>query len=187
MLTMHIAPPSLWILLVFASLTSLTVNSLPTGANHETSASGIREEPSGAPMYPSPIQYPTELRQGDHILFKTTEPPFRPVYQSALVTGGEKDCVEIISYSRAGIYEDSVRFRTFQCLHRVEYTRCRYSAEKSVSRARWRSKCGEDHYHALYNNSHFLATWAKTGNEYLLYDIINGLTCEEGESKTGVA
>lgn len=147
----------------------------------ELQGDAIREGYSGNPMYPSPIKYPTELRQGDHILFQTTEPPFRPIYQSALVVGGEKECVDIISYSRAGIYEDSVQFNTLRHLHRVEYTRCRYSTKESVSRARWRVQSGEDHYHALYNNSHFLATWAKTGNECLLYDVISSLNCEEGE------
>lgn len=133
-------------------------------------------------MYPTPIRFPTELRKGDHILFQTADPPFRPIYQSALVTGGEKEYVEILSYSRAGIYEDSVCFSAFRCLHKVEYTRCRYSAKKSVSRAEWRMKDGkEDHYHALYNNSHCLVTWAKTGNEYLLSDVINGLSCDEGK------
>lgn len=88
--------------------------------------------------------------------------------------------MSIISYSRAGIYEDSVEFSTFSHVYRVEYTRCRYSEQRAVSRARWRLKAGEEHYHTLYNNSHFFVTWAKTGNEYMLYDIINGITCEEG-------
>lgn len=132
-------------------------------------------------MYPAPVRFPTELRQGDHILFQTSEPPFRPIYQSALVTGVEMEYVEIVSYSRAGFYEDNVQFSGFRRLHKVEYTRCRYSADKSISRVRWRMKSGEDHYHALHNNSHYFVTWAKTGNEYLLSDVINSLSCEEGK------
>lgn len=128
-------------------------------------------------MYPSPITYPSELTIGDHILFLIphSEPPLRPLYQSALVTGAEKENIEIVSYSRPGIYWESVKFGSFKHLHKVEYTRCRYSGNRAVSRARWRLKSGEDHYHALYNNSHFFVAWAKTGNEFLMHDVINGL------------
>lgn len=139
-------------------------------------------------MSSAPIAYPTELNTGDHILFqeeKSADPPLRPLFQSALVTGpgDEKRIIKIISYSRGGIYEDDVDFDTLKSLHKVEYTSCRYSAKKSVSRARWRLKAGEDHYHTLFNNSHFFVTCAKTGNEYLLYDIIDCLTVEEGKLK----
>lgn len=72
-------------------------------------------------------------------------------------------------------------FGSFRCLHRVEYTDCRYSPIKAVSRAKWRLGVGEDHYHVIFNNSHYFVTWAKTGNEYLLYDVIDGLMVEEGE------
>ncbi len=124
-----------------------------------------------------------ELNQGDHILFRTPDshPPLRPLYQSALVTVTEKNDIGIISYARGGLYEDCVRFDTFVKLHRVNYSKCKYSAKMSVSRAKWRLRSGEDHYHVIYNNSHFLVTWAKTGSEYLLYDVIDGIICDKGE------
>lgn len=91
-----------------------------------------------------------------------------------------KSEVSIISYSRAGIYEDGMEFGAFSHVYRVEYTRCRYSEQRAVSRARWRLReAGEEHHHTLYNNSHFFVTWAKTGSEFMLYDIVNGITCEE--------
>ena len=141
-----------------------------------------KEGPAGAPIYPVPVTYPTELNKGDHILFLTedSDPPLRPQFQSALVTGADKS-VQIVSYSRSGIYEDDVEFGNLKILHRVEYTNCRYSAKKSVSRAKWRLESGEDHYHALFNNSHCFVTWAKTGNEYLLYDSVDCLMVEEGK------
>ena len=54
---------------------------------------------------------------------------------------------------------------------------------KSVSRARWRAKAGENHYHTLYNNSHYFVTWAKTGTVYLLYDVVDSLLYKEGITK----
>lgn len=141
-----------------------------------------KEGSAGIPVSPVPITYPTELNKGDHIIFQTEDcnPPLRPLFQSALVIAAEKS-IQIISYSRSGIYEDDVAFGTFKCLHKVEYTNCKYSSKKSVSRAKWRLKAGEDHYHTIFNNSHYFVTWAKTGNEYLLYDIIDCLTYEEGK------
>ena len=144
-----------------------------------------KEGHAGVPTCPIPISSPTELSPGDHILFQTenTNPPLRPSFQSALVTGVEKSNVQIISYTRYGIYEEGIAFRAFKHLHKMVYTSCRYSLMKSVSRARWRAKAGENHYHTLYNNSHYFVTWAKTGTVYLLYDVVDSLLYKEGITK----
>ncbi len=144
-----------------------------------------REGPSGSPLYPRPVEYPTELDRGDHILFQLPHsvPPFRPQYQSALVAASaEKDSIKCFTYSKeGGIHEEQRRFSSFLNLHKVEYTGTKYSAKKAVERAKWRMRtAGENHYHALFNNSHFFATWSKTGNEYPLHNILDSLTFDGG-------
>lgn len=154
------------------------------------SFSDLREGQAGTPLYPTPITSPSQLHRGDHILFQTEDsaPPLHPLYQSALVSSVE-GLIKIVSYSRSGLYEDEAAFDTFRGLHKVVYTTdCRYSGRESVSRARWRLESGEEHcYHAVFNNSHFFVSWAKTGKEYLLYDVINGLLLEEGEAGGNLA
>ena len=91
-----------------------------------------------------------------------------------------KDHIQIISYSRGGIYEESTNVCNFGEIFRVEYTKCRYSGSKAVSRALLRMELGEDHYHALYNNSHFFVCWAKTGAEHSLAHVIDEFDFDEG-------
>lgn len=152
------------------------------GPNH-ASPDSLHGNLSGRPFCLSHVTNPTELNTGDHILFQTPHctRPCRPSYQSALVENSEKDIFQIISYSRGGIYQDDTNFSSFGKVFRVEYTRCcRYSGRRAVIRARVRIDLGEDHYHALFNNSHFFVSWAKTGNEHSLASIIDGLAFNEG-------
>lgn len=120
--------------------------------------------------------------KGDHIIFQTADSvsPFRPSYQSALVLEAEKDWIQIMAYTRKGISEENVAFSSFKQLHKVEYLRCKFSAKNAVWRAKWRQKSGENHYHTLFNNSHFFVSWAKTGKEYPLNSIIDHLSIREG-------
>ena len=61
-----------------------------------------------------------------------------------------------------------------------EYLHYRYTDDEAVTRAEQRLKWGEKKYHCLYNNSHHFVTWAKTGRESSLADIIESLTYQTG-------
>ena len=64
--------------------------------------------------------------------------------------------------------------------HCSEYSHCRYTDDQAVTRAEQRLEWGEEEYHCLYNNSHHFVTWAKTGRESSLADIIESLTYQTG-------
>ena len=63
-------------------------------------------------------------------------------------------------------------------LHRILYSKCRFTSEEAVSRAYYRKSLGEKHYHPLNNNGHHFVSNAKTGREYGLSDIIVQLETE---------
>jgi len=98
-----------------------------------------------------------------------------------LVDCTEKTFLTIISYSRGGIYEDRAEFGSLGKIFRVDYTPCQFPGMKAVARARARMETGEDHFHVLYNNSHYLTSWCKTGFEFSLTSIIDSLDYEEGK------
>ena len=64
--------------------------------------------------------------------------------------------------------------------HCYEYSHYRYTDDEAVTRAGQRLEWGEEEYHCLYNNSHHFVTWAKTGRESSLADIIESLTYQTG-------
>ena len=64
--------------------------------------------------------------------------------------------------------------------HCCEYSHYRYTDDEAVTRAAQRLKWGEKDYHCFYNNSHHFVTWAKTGRESSLADIIESLTYQTG-------
>ena len=142
----------------------------------------LREGSPGCPLYSSPVTHSTELHRGDHVLFQTPQsiPPYRPSFRSGLVLRADDKNIQILSYSKRGIQEESIKFSSSQLLSKVEYTSCRYLSNKAILRAKWRLEARENHYHTLYNNSHYFVTWAKTGVEYPLSEIIDELTFDEG-------
>ena len=64
------------------------------------------------------------------------------------------------------------------CIGNDELHTCRFSNEESVERAKRRCEWKEDAFHPIFNNSHFFASWAKTGLEYPLTDLLLQLELE---------
>ena len=137
---------------------------------------------AGVPLYASPIASPTDLEQGDHVLYLASIAPNRPIFRSALVLHAEKGLITLITNSKDGVKQEDVKFSDLHRLCRVEYTVCRYSRKKAVQRAKGRQKMKERHYHPLYNNSHYFVSWCKTGKQYPLSVIIQNLFYDEGEA-----
>ena len=132
------------------------------------------------PLYAHPT-IATELVKGSHVLYLVTKPLYRPIYHSALVVDVSKESLEIITNGQHGVTKENLVCTPAVQILKVEYTNCRYSQKKAVTRAKWRLKAKEDHYHPLYNNSHLFVTWCKTGKQYPLTEMISGLQYEEGQ------
>ena len=136
-----------------------------------------REVPSGRPLCAVPASSVEALASGDHIILVTSEEPYRPCYQSALVveTDRKRGRILVIRNGKEGANKDWIHFSPFHQVHIVQYTVCRYSDEEAIRRAEQRVKWGECYFHPLYNNSHHFTSWAKTGRELPLSNIIKDL------------
>lgn len=137
---------------------------------------------AGVPLYAYPISSPTELTQGDHILYLSSIAPNRPTFRSALVVFALKDAINLVTYTKEGVRLQEVKFSNLHRVSRVEYTMCQYSRKKAIQRAKGRLKMKEKHYHPLFNNSHFFVSWSKTGKQYPLSVIVQNLLYDEGMS-----
>lgn len=129
----------------------------------------------GRPLCTVPVDRPSDIFEGDHIIYRTNGDDYRPTYQSALI---EKKLSEgkfgFIVYAPKGIER---RVQTFQqlnsnSLHKVKYVGG-YSNEEAIEGAK--KRIGEEYYHGLFNNSHHFVTFAKTGLEYSLTELVYGL------------
>ena len=137
----------------------------------EDSLIAASRQPS-RPLYTVPVSRPPDVSQGDHIIYLITSDNYRPIYQSALVENVTDGNVNSIVYTPGGGVKSQVHpFQSFKSLHRVDYSSgC---GEEAIQRAK--ERLGEAHYHGLFNNSHHLVSWAKTGTECTLTDLIYGL------------
>ena len=80
-----------------------------------------------------------------------------------------------MTYLRNGIEEVDLSTNYYSFLHKVHYcTTVLSHADQMIECIRDRQRKGENHYHALFNNSHHLVTFAITRNEEPLQDIIRG-------------
>ena len=148
------------------------------------------------------------LKPGAHLVYKVCrKEPCRPCYRSALVLKVEGTKIHVIMNTSEHDetehdkteHEERERNKTEQkgvkaeCLeysrtdyyiikysHCCEYSHCRYTDDVALTRAEQRLEWGEEEYHCLYNNSHHFVTWAKTGRESSLADIIESLTYQTG-------
>ena len=123
-----------------------------------------------------------ELQPGDHIVFQVQRKLCRPTFRSGLVLSVEGRDMKFITYVKEGITEQTNEFHSLVDLHKVFYHSCQHSAETAIERARWRLNLHEKCYHALNNNSHFLVTWSKCGQEYpLTKEILRSLEYQKGD------
>ena len=93
--------------------------------------------------------------------------------------GGKR--IHVIKNSSDGVKTEWLDFADSQFI--VAYSHCRYTNDEAVERAGQRLKWGEKCYHCFNNNSHHFVTWAKTGRENLLADIVESLTYQKGNGR----
>ena len=131
----------------------------------------------GRPLRARPITRPSDITTGDHILYQiNTSNEYRPVYRSALVEEVSRGNVSFIEYNTSqGLQRNNKRqFTSILSLHKVDYTAAGTNHGEAVIQ-KARKRLDECHYHALFNNSHHFASWAKTGLEYSLADLVLGM------------
>ena len=129
---------------------------------------------SGRPLCTVPVNRPSDISEGDHILYRVSDDNYRPTYQSALIERklSSEGSFRLIVYAPEGVDYRVQTFQEFNSLHKVKYVGG-YSSEEAIERARKRLR--ETHYHGLFNNSHHFITFAKTGLEYSLTELVYGL------------
>ena len=136
----------------------------------------------GRPLRTRPVTIPHDITTGDHILYQiNTSNEYRPVYRSALVEEVDLSSgnVSFIEYTDTchglSIQRSNKRqFTSILSLHKVDYTAAGTNHGKDVIQKATK-RLDECHYHALFNNSHHFASWAKTGLEYSLTDLVLGM------------
>ena len=118
----------------------------------------------GKPMRAVPVSSPDELHIGDHIIYHSADSwSIDRAYGSALVTC-EPEHGRLSIITESVLREETVHFSSLCHLRKVQYTRCLYSGERAVQRAR-----GRWNYHT---SSHGLVSWAKTGVSHSLSTIV---------------
>ena len=136
------------------------------------------EDLPGVPLNLIPLnQAGYEFKRGAHVLSQVCKEPYRPCYRSALVLKVEKTRIHVIKNSEDGVKTEWLNFTDSHFI--VVYSHCRYKDDEAVKRAEQRLRWGEKCYHCLNNNSHHFVTWAKTGRENPLADIIESLTYQK--------
>ena len=140
----------------------------------------IYEDPPGVPLYRIPLSEAKDaLKRGAHLVYQVCGEPYRPCYRSALVLEVEDKKIHVIKNCEDGVKtKEHLDFTDGQFI--VVYSHCHYTDDEAVERAEQRLKWGENRYHCLNNNSHHFVTWAKTGRENPLADIIESLTYQKG-------
>ena len=139
----------------------------------------IYEDAPGVPLYPIPVNEAKDvLKCGTHLVYQVCGEPYRPCYRSALVVKVEDKRIRVIKNSSDGVKTEWLDFTDSHFI--VAYSHCHYTDDEAVERAEQRLKWGENRYHCLNNNSHHFVTWAKTGRENPLADIIESLTYQKG-------
>ena len=121
------------------------------------------------------------LACSDHIIFRSSKPPFRPTYQSALVLcTPQNGKIEIATMTCDGIVKITCGFNDLPYLHRVVYQSYHSSEEEVVRRVNEFIGNQEQHrYHEHYNNSHHFVTHCKCDLENPLTGILKELELQD--------
>ena len=147
---------------------------MATGFSNTTSSDTPTDLPAGRPLRTVPVDCSWGISRGDHILYLINDnEEYRPMYRSALVDSVSEKSISVIVYTPQGVQQLTQEFLLFKSLQKVDYTSNALPRESAVRNARQR--LDENHYHALYNNSHHFVTKAKTGLEYSLADLIHAI------------
>ena len=128
----------------------------------------------GRPLRTIPVICPLSISEGEHILYLiNNSADYQPVYRSALIESVTDGNIGVIVYTPRGVQRHVQQFYSFKSLHRVDYTVTACTGRAAVENARRR--VGECYYHGLFNNSHHFVSWAKTGLEYSMADLVQGV------------
>ena len=144
----------------------------------------VYEDQPGVPQNPIPLNQARDLKllkRGAHLVYQVCEEPYRPCYMSALVVRVDGTRIHMIMNSRDGVKTELLEGT--ENVYIVIYSHCRYKDDEAVERAEQRLKWSENCYHCLNNNSHHFVTWAKTGRENPLADIVESLTYQTGNGR----
>ena len=157
------------------SKSSMTIGS----PDHDTEYYDISSDSvrPGRPLRTVPVVCPSSISEGEHILYLiNNNADYRPVYRSALVESVSDGNVSVIVYTPQGVQRYVQQFYLFRSLHRVDYTISAFTGKVAVENGR--KRLGECYYQGLFNNSHHFVSWAKTGLEYSLADLVHGVQGE---------
>ena len=91
----------------------------------------------GAPQHIQIIKCADKLARGDHIIYKVSKPPFRPIYRSGLVCQiCENQQLEIFTKrAESGVVKELHDFDTLTNLHQVIYLSCHCSETEVIAHA----------------------------------------------------
>lgn len=129
-----------------------------------------------SPQYIKSIASVDDIREGDHIVYSITKPPFQPVYCSSLVVklhSDVSDDMEIITLAKEGLVEKKLFFSLATNLGKVVYQGCPFSVRDVVIRGKKALQFKDkEHYHEECNNSHHFVTRIKAGRESSLLELL---------------
>lgn len=156
----------------------VNVNDLPISCEVQPS-----NFPKRMPQLIQMVTSPDALLCGDHIIFRSSKPPFRPTYQSALVfCTPQNGKVEIATMTCDGVVKMSRTFDELPYLHQVVYQSCHFSEDEVIKHIDEfiSNQVQEQHrYHEHYNNSHHFVTHCKCDLENPLTGILKELELKD--------
>ena len=137
--------------------------------------------PNRVPQFIQTVPSLDTLIPGDHIIYRESKPPFRPIYQSALVLcAPQNEQVEIATMTCDGIVKITRSFEALPNLHQLVYHSCHFSAEEVIKRVNeFKGNQEHHHYHERYNNCHHFATHCKSDQENPLAEILKELEIQD--------
>ena len=90
----------------------------------------------GRPLCTVPVNRPSDISEGDHILYRVNGDEYRPTYQSALIESKlSEGGLSFIVYTPKGVEHQVKKFHLLKSLHKVKYV-AGYSSEEAIKRAR---------------------------------------------------
>ena len=154
----------------------INVDNLPISCETRPSNS-----PKMMPQFIEVINSLDSLACSDHIIFRSSKPPFCPTYQSALVLftpqNGE---IEIATMTCDGIVKKTCGFDDLPYLHRVVYQSYHLSEEEVIKHINeFIGNQEQHHFHEHYNNSHHFVTHCKCNLESPLTGVLKELELKD--------
>jgi hypothetical protein len=138
----------------------------------------------GTPLYIQSISSPDLLTSGDHIVYRRYQPPYDPIYQSAIVIEIlPTQEVQIATVVIDGFKIQELKFSSFDVsgLHRVVYHTCLSQTQILAHVHSYHDKPEKYNYDEIHNNSHHFATRCKMGQEYPMTKLLTQLALTEME------